>query len=177
MENYTKTHWKDAAQGGTSLGVAIALFSIVAGALGLYERAPWVISMFNFAAIAVTVYVFGQRRAACYGERGFSYGQSLAFIASMMLFAGFLAGIGNFITYRWVITDYYANYIEEYLDVFSATMKTNLPAGWRAMMRAMMSNPVMIIFSTLFNIVIYGVFIGLVASVFIKRPEIQKHGE
>ena len=96
---------------------------------------------------------------------------------SLMLFAGFLAGIGNFITYRWVITDYYANYIEEYLDVFSATMKTNLPEGWRAMMRAMMSNPVMIIFSTLFNIVIYGVFIGLVASVFIKRPEIQKHGE
>ena len=174
-----KSHWRDAANGGVSLGVAIALFSVAAGLLGLYERAPWAVSMFNFAAIAVTAYVFGQRRAACYGERGFSYGQSLAFIASMMLFAGFIAGIGSYVTYHWVIADYYADYVDEYLGVFAASMNASLPAGWEDMMRAMMTNPLVILFSTMFNIVVYGIFIGLVASVFIKRPEgtLKQHGE
>lgn len=179
MENYTKSHWRDAAAGGASLGVAIALFSVAAGLLGLYERAPWAISTFNFAAIAVSVYVFGQRRAVRYGERGFSYGQGLAFIASMMLFAGFIAGVGNFVTYRWVIADYYANYIDEYLGAVTAGMGTALPKGGEEMIRTVMNSPLVIIFSTLFNIVVYGVFIGLVASVFIKRPEgtLTRNGE
>lgn len=84
----------------------------------------------------------------------------------MMLFAGVLAGVGQFILQNYVDPGYYTSVIETTLkesgfkeEDISLTMETGV-----------MRNPIVMALSGAISMLLYGGMIGLVVSAFVKRP-------
>ena len=103
----------------------------------------------EFRSLVLFIFFYARKVSHYYASTGFYYPQSLAFILKMMLFAGVLAGVGQFILQNYVDPDYYTSVIETTLkesgfkeEDISLTMET-------------------------------GVMIGLVVSAFVKRPPVS----
>ena len=140
-------------------------------------KAGWIVTLANFAAIAICVYKFGKQRAEKYGSNGYSYGQSMSYILAMMLFAGFISGVGSFIMQNYLAADYYkevfdAALLSSGIDIDSDAMQQGINLSW-----SLMRNPIFMVLSGIFSMEIYGGFLGLFASVFLKRrPDLFTDG-
>lgn len=169
MEDYKKSFWKDAAKAGGVLGLAIFGFYALSMLLKLEISAAWTKSTFEFMAIAITIYYYGKRRAELYGNDGFTYAQSLSYILAMMLFAGVIVGFGQFIL-QTAAPEYY----QEVMDIAMAKQGVNIDSQALEqsmdLVMKMMKNPIVMVLSGIFGMLIYGLFIGILASIFIKRP-------
>lgn len=124
----------------------------------------------GFFSIAGFLYFYSSRMAALRGAAGFSFGQSMAFVLRMSLFAGILGGLGMFVLYKWIDPEFF----RQQMDLAIATYVEN---GWdeKAVESAgtiaarMMGNPLFVVFSGVGTMIIYGGLLGLIVSLFVKR--------
>ena len=168
MDNakYKKIRLREAAMGGLILGLwlsGVSLLSYVADFAGRNIIA--LPNLLNIVGWVTLIFIFTKRVASAYGDRGFSYGQSMGFIIIMMLFAGFIHGTGQWLLYMHD-PDYYISIIEVALG------EAGIPDSQTEEMlkvTQIMYNPVVMIFSGIMSMLIYGGLTGLLISAFTKR--------
>ncbi len=168
MEELKKTHWKEAAREGAVIGGVISAIYALSYLLHLANRNSWIEGTLIFMTMVTFVLISGHKRAAKYGSAGFTYGQSLGYIASMMLFTGFIAGLCNYILRAWVDPPYYMEQIERSMAAFESAAPEQYDMALK-MAGAMQKNPVVMVLGGMINMLIYGTFVGLFLSVFIKK--------
>lgn len=105
------------------------------------------------------------------GGDGFSYGRSLLFVLKMSLFAGVLAGVGQFVLVNWIDPEGF----REQFDLMVANMAGGGMGEKEAEMAGslglkLMRNPLFAVFSGIFSMLIYGGLLGLLISIFVRRP-------
>lgn len=171
--NLKKSFWSDAAKAGGVIGGLLFLLYLANVLLRQYNIG-WVISFLFFATLAVFIYRFSKARALKHGSEGFSFGQSMGYILTMMLFAGIIFGFGNFLLQNYVAPEYYNELFE------TALLKnpfydpdSSAAEDMADLMRRLMKSPVFLVFAGIFDMVIYGGGIGLLASAFVRtKPDI-----
>lgn len=162
--------WSSAAKDGLAMGLLLFATLVLGWLFRLEIDHSAVSSFLSFAVIGYCVFFFAKRRAKSFEKEGFSYSQSFTYILAMALFGGFVMGGGYYLMNNFIAKEYYAEIFE--LGVTAATEQftdENLEAGID-MARKLMNSPVVVILSSIFNVLIYSCFLGLIASVFIKRP-------
>ncbi len=172
MEN-RKSFWNDACLYGTIIGLVCGAITLL-GAFMMNEqlRVPIWISLLNKVAFVVLLYFFARRRSSMFGAaEGFSFGQCLAFIMGMMVFAGAVEGIVNFVVNNFIVKDT----LEEVMQTALAGMQDQLaaiPNGEDMVMkvyRALMFSPLGCVFTGILGDCLSGFFCGLVISAFVSR--------
>jgi len=170
--------WRDAARAGLVLGLVIVAFTFAAHYTGLDDNAPGTVGVFNFIASAATIYIYGRHRAVRRGEAGFTFGESLRYSLAIMLFAGFVVGVGQWILFTWVTPETYAQAIEVSIartrELFNSLPQEQIDQGIEAA-RRISTSPIFIIFTYILNMLINGLLIGLVAALFIRTERETGH--
>ena len=92
-----KIEWREAATGGLYLGIVYAALSIATLYLQNNQQIVSIISAISFFSVAGFLFAYATRMARQYGNRGYTYLQSMRFILKMSMFAGVIAGIGLFL--------------------------------------------------------------------------------
>ena len=163
----SRTEWREAATGGLYAGLAYALLTIAAHAGRSMPGLVTILNAVSFFSFAGFLYFYARRMAAYAGGDGFSYGRSLLFVLKMSLFAGVLAGVGQFVLVNWIDPEGF----REQFDL----MVANMAGGGMAEMAGslglkLMRNPLFAVFSGIFSMLIYGGLLGLLISIFVRRP-------
>lgn len=164
-----KTIWKEAATGGLYLGLVLVA-STVAKYLFQDINISTLTGLVEFMAVIGFTYAFARKISELYRPDGFTIMQSMGFIVKMMLFAGVITGLGLSIMNNVVDPQYYYDIMEE------AMLNSGLTDAQIELMSermAMVRNPLVMIFSGVMYMLLYGGLIGLVVSVFVKRPPEQ----
>ncbi len=170
-QNLNKTLWREAATGGLYLGLVYAALSLAAH---FGKSVSGVASLCNalcFFAIAGFLYFYARRAAALSGSEGFSFGRCYLLMLRISLFAGVLAGLGQFVLINWLDPQGF----QDQMDLTVATLAENgmsereVRAAGKLTM-SMMKNPIVVVLGGIFGMVIYGGLIGLIVSFFAKRP-------
>lgn len=171
-ENPGKSFWRDAIGNGLITG-SMLLLCVLINEFTEHELVN-VIGVVQFVALAGSIYIFTRQRSLKYGDGGFSFSQSMAYIVVMMVFTGLLTGIGDYVSYVFISPDYYGPLIEEAMDSNRAyQMYDGEMLEWlRVVIRAMYRNPVFFMFAGVIGKIIYGGLIGLFASSLIKREPV-----
>lgn len=169
-----KTFWQDASVGGAVLGLVnlaeVALSVMLPSAAG-------VVSIASLIATIYLIIYFTRKRVPLYGHYGFSYGQSMDFIVVMGLFAGVMQGAGQVILANFLFTDYYNELLiatqQQMRDVYSGMLKGEQMTQMMEWSRKAIFSPAVVLVSNIYSNVIGKAFLGLFASLVIKRdPDI-----
>ena len=95
--------WRDAALCGLIIGAV----SIAVSFLKALPFAPAniVFSLTELVAIIWCLYKFGKRRAML-GDptQGYSFGQNMGFVVAVMLVAGFIYGVGEYLQVNFIVS-------------------------------------------------------------------------
>ena len=161
-KNLSRTEWREAATGGLYAGLAYALLTIAAHAGRSMPGLVTILNAVSFFSFAGFLYFYARRMAAYAGGDGFSYGRSLLFVLKMSLFAGVLAGVGQFVLMV-------ANMAGGGMGEKEAEMAGSL--GLK-----LMRNPLFAVFSGIFSMLIYGGLLGLLISIFVVRRPADPFG-
>lgn len=160
--------WREAATGGLILGLAFAAINF----LGYYitgedSALRMLTGLLPFLLIGVLSFSYARKISYLYADQGFTIGQSMGFILKMMLFAGVIAGFGNFLTIMTVDTGQYAEAMKQGLAYMEMAPGEAEKAA--QMFSVMIRNPIVMVFSGIISMALYGGLIGLVVSAFVKR--------
>ncbi len=163
----SRTEWREAATGGLYAGLAYALLTIAAHAGRSMPGLVTILNAVSFFSFAGFLYFYARRMAAYAGGDGFSYGRSLLFVLKMSLFAGVLAGVGQFVLVNWIDPEGF----REQFDLMVANMAGGGMGEKEAEMAGslglkLMRNPLFAVFSGIFSMLIYGGLLGLLISIF-----------
>lgn len=176
MEITREIFWRDAARGGIIIGLVAVGFELLEYAIGLAEVSFWggFTGFISFLVFGMLVYAFTKKISSkAEPVMGFGYGRCMSFVVCMMLFTGFVTGIYSSIMNNFVSPDT----AMETVDSMMAILQDMIPAdqfdAQYRLMRKMMFNPFLLVFSGIFGHVIYGALVGLVTSAFArKNPDI-----
>lgn len=163
-----KEFWRSASNWGMITGLAMFIISIISWLLKLDEnKTGWLAELMRFAVIFAVIFYTGRRNAAAVGAEGYPYGRAVGYIFAMMMFAGIVAGVGEFLMANFIARDYYdALYVAQ----ISAMVAVNPAlAEMSDQVIRMLANPFVLIMSSLFNYVIKGGFLGLILAAFFKK--------
>ena len=173
-----KQFWQNASNWGMICGAGLFVISIVSWLLKLDSgSASWLAELMRFALIFAVIWVSGRRNAAMAGPEGYPYGRAVGFIFATMMFAGIVAGVGQFLMTNFIAREYYdalnAQQLEVALAMYRGTPMENQLMDMRDMMVRMLSNPLLLIFGSVINYVIKGGLLGLILAAFFKKnPDI-----
>lgn len=171
VEERKKLVWHDAATGGLYLGLTLVAILVISY-LGRLEGSSlsWIPGILNFLALVVFLLLYARKVGAYYRTTGFYYPQSLAFILKMLLFAGVLAGIGQYILLNFVDPGYYNAVLENTLTE-SGFKQEDIDL---AMQTGVIKSPMLMVLSSVIGMLLYGGVVGLVISAFVKRPAVPQ---
>jgi len=173
-QNIPKSFWGDAARAGGVAGVALVALMLIISSVQAKSASLIVDSISHwteFFIIFMSILLFGKMRAAKYGAAGFTYGQSIGYTAAMMLFAGFLYGLGMFITFRYVDPAQMQQMIAVNTRAYTAIYGSAPGEDILDRMRAMYGSPVFYAFAGIAGMLVYGLFVSLFVSVFVRTPQ------
>ncbi len=171
-----KQFWQGASNWGMICGAGLFVISILAWAMKFTPGTFNWPEFLRFALILGVIWVSGRRNAALTGPVGYPYGKAVGFIFATMMFAGIVAGVGEFLMTNFIARDYYdalnAKQLETILAVYRGTPMENQLMDMRDQVVRMLSNPLLLIFGSIFNYVIKGGFLGLIVAAFLyKKPD------
>lgn len=156
--------WREAATGGLWLGLALSAITLFGYFTRFRLSVSWVTGLLNFVALAGFILAYGRRMAAHYGPAlGYSFAQSIAFTLRLMLFAGVIAGLDQFVMQVYVDPEYY----REVFDATAEAVGTSVDEG---QMESVLHNPIAMAFSGILSMLLYGGLAGVVLAAFLKRP-------
>lgn len=174
MNMTRRDFWTEALKGGTLIGLITVAFSLLTQTAG--ERAT-LVEILGYASTIITILLLAGylRRFARMHSRaeGFSYGRGVGFVVAMMLFVGVLSGV-----YSAVMTNFFIK--EEILasvDAAMAQYQDMIPAEnfeqTYDLMRASVTNPLMLTISSVISNALYGLVLGLLLAIPNRRqPDI-----
>ncbi len=161
--------WSRAANCGLLLGVAVFAVSLLSWALRLEGRA-WISEMMLFAVLCAGISITGRRNAASADGGGYTFGRSVGFVFALMFFTGIAAGAGDFILRAFIAPEYYREQLCKAFDVMSQTIPDAQTLDMaRKMSERLLTSPLFLIFSEIFNLGVKGGIMGIVMSVFLKK--------
>ena len=173
-----KQFWQSASNWGLICGAGLFAISILAWLLKLDNGSmSWVAEFMRFVLIFAIIFYTGRRNAAIAGAEGYSYGRAVGFVFAMMMFAGIVAGVGQFLMSNFIARDYYdvlnAAQSEAILRMYQGTPMESQMVSMGDQMVRMLSNPFLLIFGSVLNFVGKGGFLGLILCAFVtKKPDI-----
>lgn len=170
-KNLSKVFWTEAMTGGLIIGVLLFVWDLVGYWMNVPAKGSSVASWVQFGLLVGGIIYFCQRMRAFRGAAlGFSYANAFGFTLATMLFTGLVYGIGLFFL-QVVIAPGYFGPIQEaaILESPYGDMILNNREMER-MVFSMLRSPFIYIFTGIFSMLIYGGLIGLVTSIFMKRP-------
>lgn len=174
-----QTLWRDAAQNGLILGGSLVAIVIISIITRMDMSMPYASSIAQHLIMIVLLMQFCKKRGAKYGAAGFGYGQNMNFILATMLFTGIIVGISTFILQQYIAPEYYKEVVAMALEqnsISSSQVTSNAQELLDTAM-AMMRNPVLVVLSGMFGMLINGGFIGIFVAIFTRRlpePESEK---
>lgn len=163
-----RSYWRDAAVAGGIIGLLLFLVAVVNVNVEA-KSVKTMLSLVNFLILGYFIYYFARKRSLKYGSEGFTYGQSMSYILAMMIFTGFIMGIGNYLLINFIAPEAYEQIFEEALEANPFYDPDTMDGLITTIRRNVFIN----LFSGIFSYVLYGGILGLIASAFIKRkPDI-----
>ena len=112
-----KTFWPDASRAGAILGLVLML----ANAVGiLLPSIGFVVSLVNFVVTVYLLFYFTRRRSLLYIKEGFTYVQSMGFIAAIAIFAGIIMGAYQIVASNFLFTEHFEKTLETLLATYSS---------------------------------------------------------
>ncbi len=167
-----KFFWTEASKGGLFLGLALFVISLISYYFDLNFNYSGTVSIVQVVVISWFIYHFGRNVAVRRGDRlGFTYGQAMGFVLAMMLFTGIIFGVGEFFLQSVIDPEYYRDLYEAVLHNSTADeelIEKALEA--RALVDPFLKNPLFMVISGVLSMILYGGFVGLIISAFLKRP-------
>jgi len=158
-----------AAKNGCIISLVLVVLLIIDWQLKISLYGNSAMGFLQFVTLTTLLYIFTRRMAISKGDAGMTYGNSLGYIVSMMLFAGVIIGIFQYVMQNYIAVEYY----KEIMDyaMLKAGGNTGSPAFEEGMALAqrLQSSIVFVVLWTMFVMMLYGVVIGLVASAFLMR--------
>lgn len=148
--------------GGIYMGVALS-----AGVVFSYlfeSAAGWINNLSIFVAFIGVAYYMGKRYVAEHREELVGFGKSLGFVVVMMSFAGILYGVTTFIMYNYIAPEYYQEQTASIIN----KLGDDLPAETIDIYSAYFNSPILMIFSAVFTMIIYGIFPALIIAALVK---------
>lgn len=127
-----------------------------------HDRLGILFGILNFVAIIVVGYIWGRRMAESKGEEGFPFGKAFSFLLVIMLFAGFISGLGNYILQGVIDPAYYRELIENSLN------KSGLGGNFEAV-ALYFNNPLIIILNGILTLICQGGLVSLVIAALVKK--------
>ena len=158
-KSFNSIAWREAATGGFYMGLTYAILAIAGHLMRSHTGVASLAGALGFFSIAGFLYFYSSRMAALRGAAGFSFGQSMAFVLRMSLFAGILGGLGMFVLYKWIDPEFF----RQQMDLAIATYVEN---GWD---EKAVESALFVVFSGVGTMIIYGGLLGLIVSLFVKR--------
>ncbi|MFI3331184.1 MAG: DUF4199 domain-containing protein [Rikenellaceae bacterium] len=179
MNNNKKEFWNSAARDGLFFGLALVVLVFLGVAFRLDLDHGAVSSMLSFLVIAMSVSMFSKKRSLSRGKLGYSYGQSMGYILAIAAFAGFIFGVGQFFVWNYVAPEYYQEILDKTIEIARVSLEADINAEMALdIYQKMVQNPVVIVISSIFTVMCYSCFIGLLVSVFVKRfPQLDENNE
>ena len=111
-KSFNSIAWREAATGGFYMGLTYAILAIAGHLMRSHTGVASLAGALGFFSIAGFLYFYSSRMAALRGAAGFSFGQSMAFVLRMSLFAGILGGLGMFVLYKWIDPEFFRQQME-----------------------------------------------------------------
>ncbi|MDR0907002.1 MAG: DUF4199 domain-containing protein [Rikenellaceae bacterium] len=172
-----KQFWQAASNWGFMGGAALFVMNLVAWALRLEDGNSWAYELLQFLVICPLIIVTGRRNARLAGAEGYSYGRAVGFVFAMMMFAGIVYGVGRFLLMNFIAPEYYdalnAKSFEAALAMYANLPQYDTILEQTNSMLRLLTNPVVLIFQGVFELVIKGGFLGLVlCAFFTRKPDI-----
>ncbi len=160
--------WNEASRCGAIVGLVNVAFEL------LKMIVPSVGFVFGLANFVISVYLlwrFASRRAKSFGNEGFSYGQSLGFIAAMGIFAGIVTGAWQILASNFLFVDKYEEIYNTVITAYSQTgvVDNATMASLTKMYRAMLFSPVAVLLTNIVGGALGYGFYGLFISIGTKR--------
>lgn len=178
-KNAVKSVWADAPKGGAVIGIivtAVLFLKVWLTASGAGAGLGWLISMAEFCAVGYCIYYFSRERGRMYGWMGYSYGQSMGYIMAMMLFAGFIYGVGYYFLVNYISAGYFSDMFDQMFEQMRGMLGGLMTDESVDMTYRALRNPFYWIFYGVVAMLIYGGILGLFASAFVKRsPDMFNH--
>ncbi len=177
--------WRNAANWGFLLGLAVFLWALVVWGLRWEPANGWLAEGLLALILMAAIWITGRKNASLTGDAGYSYGEAVGFVFALMLFAGIVSGVGQFVIYTYIAPEYYADLIGDMFDRAVAegndiVNQTGLDK-MKSLMISFTHNPFVMIFSGVFDLAVKGGFLGLIFGAFLKRlpeaPRTEIHGD
>ena len=165
-----KIFWTEAATGGLILGLAMCALSFIAYWFRLTLGYSTLMSVVQIVVIALVLFFYGRRVSVSRIETGFTYAQAMGFTLAMMVFTGILYGVGEYILQIKVDPEYFEQLFKDTLyRAGGDTEAVKELVRAREEMGDSMRNPLSMVFAGIFTMMLYGGFVGIVVSIFLKR--------
>jgi hypothetical protein len=167
-----KDFWRSALNWGSILGAALFVMGLVSWALKIEQNEMgWAKELLHFVVICPAILYTGVRNARLSGPAGYPYGRAVGYIFAMMMFAGVVYGIGQFLMVNFIAREYYDAIMETgraALDAYRNTPQYDMMVS----MTRWGTNPIVLIISGVLEMVVKGGLLGLVLAAFFKKnPE------
>ncbi len=177
----TKQFWQRASNWGMICGAGLFAVSLISWALKFTAGDFNWPELMRFALIFVVILYTGRQNAALTALDGYPYGRAVGFIFATMMFAGIVAGVGEFLMANFIARDYYdalsAERVETIMGMYNGTPMEGQIASMSDQIVRMLANPFVLIFGSVFDYVIKGGFLGLILGAFVKKnPDIFASG-
>ena len=163
-----KNFWNDASRAGAIVGL-ISIALTMAGML--IPKAAFVLGLVSFVITIYLLFHYTRRRSLLYMEEGFSYSQSLGFIAAIGLFAGIISGAYQIVASNFLFTETYEQQIEDSIALLSQSglYSSEMMEQMSDMMRTYTLSPLPTLLSNIASCVLSFCFYGLFISIGTKR--------
>lgn len=160
--------WNEASRCGAIVGLVCVAFEL--GKI-LLPSVAFVLGLANFVVTIYLLWHFTSRRAKSFGNEGFTYGQSLGFIAAMGIFIGIVCGAYQILASNFIFVE---KYEEVYDAVIAAYSQMNILDNasmdkMAKMYRSVFFSPLPILGSQIISGVLSYGFFGLFISIGTKR--------
>jgi len=158
-----------AAKNGGIISLVLMALAVMDWQLKISLYGSSAMNFLQFVVLATLLCIFTRRKAISKGDEGMTYSSALGYIVSMMLFAGIIISIFQYIMQNYIAVDYYREIMD--YAILKAGIDINSPAVERSMAltQKLQSNIVLVVLSTMFVMMLYGTVIGLIAAAFLKR--------
>ena len=162
------TFWPDASKAGAIIG----LVSIATTVMGIVVPSiAFVMSLVNFVATIYLLFYFTRRRSLLYIKEGFTYSQSMGFIAATAIFAGIILGAYQIIASNFLFTEHFEKTISELITTYASlgAMDSKTLESLKETLHSYMFSPLPVLFSQIFSCLLSFCFYGLFISIGTKR--------
>lgn len=106
-KSFNSIAWREAATGGFYMGLTYAILAIAGHLMRSHTGVASLAGALGFFSIArISLFLFEPDGGPARSRR-FSFGQSMAFVLRMSLFAGILGGLGMFVLYKWIDPEFF----------------------------------------------------------------------